>query len=428
MEIRLDMNKLVRKILLLLCVLVITVSVNASPLLLVGYPAQDPDLDTLRSGLFYPGDESFSFFQKQFFIKNTFYNLGMVYSISILEGHPDLRYKLWLQPDPANIVVLLPGLGTNYTSSKITAFAELFYLKGYSVLAISDVFNWEFSEAASSVLTPGYTPVDSEDIYFAVSKILDHVESTHPKRIKDKLLVGYSMGALHTLFIADLETKLGDSKIGFSRYLALNPPVDLLYAAKKLDSYYDVAGLWTPKQIDDAITKGVGFIMKLNNKKFDQNDKVPLTKEEARYLIGFDFHNSLMELIYSINSREDLGIIKAKSSWFSREAVYKEIEPFSFEDYLVKFLENYYENKLNIKMTTEELNRSSSLTAIENTLKANEKIRVIDTQDDFLVSKDQASWLAKTLGNKLTTLSNGGHLGYLHFKQASDVICSKLIE
>ncbi len=77
-------------------------------------------------------------------------------------------------------------------------------------------------------------------------------------------------------------------------------------------------------------------------------------------------------------------------------------------------------------MTPDELNRASSLTAIENTLKNNDKIRVIDTQDDFLVSKDQASWLAKTLGDKLTTLSNGGHLGYLHFKQASDVICSKL--
>ncbi|MEI6055639.1 MAG: hypothetical protein WCR55_06225 [Lentisphaerota bacterium] len=420
------MNKLTRKIILLLCVLIMAVSAKASPLLLVGYPAQDPDLDTLRSGLFYPGDESFSFLQKQFFIKNTFYNRGMVYSISILKDHPDLRYKLWLQPNPANIVVLLPGLGSNYTSSKITAFAELFYLKGYSVLAISDVFNWEFSESASSVLTPGFTPVDSEDIYFAVSKILNRIELTHPKRIKDKLLVGYSMGALHTLFIADLETKLGSDKIGFSRYLALNPPVDLLYATKKLDSYYAIAASWSQKQIDQAIARAVDFLSKLNGKKFNQNDKVPMTKDEARYVIGFDFHNSLVELIFSINSREDLGVIKAQSSWFSRDAVYKEIEHFTFEDYLVKFLENYYSNKLNIKMTTDELNKSSSLIAIENTLKNNDKIRVIDTQDDFLVSKEQEAWLANTLGGKLTTLSNGGHLGYLHFRQASDLICSKL--
>lgn len=428
MEIRLDMNKLFRKLLLLLCVLITAISVKASPLLLVGYPAQDPDLDTLRSGLFYPGDESFSFFHKQFFIKNTFYNLGMVYDISILKDHPDLRYKLWLQDKPANLVVLLPGLGTNYTSTKITAFAELFYLKGYSVLAISDVFNWEFSEAASSVLTPGYTPVDSEDIYFALSKILNNIELRYPDRIKNKILAGYSLGALHTLFIADLENKLGKDKIGFSRFLALNPPVDLLYAAKKLDSYYAVAGSWSQKDIDDAITKGVDFIMKLNGKKFSLNDKVPLTTDQARYLIGFDFHNSLVELIYSINSREDLGVIKAKASWFSRDAVYKEIEHFSFEDYLVKFLENYYANKLNIKMTMDELNKASSLTAIETTLKTDDKIAVIDTKDDFLVSAEQRDWLGKTLGDKLTTLSNGGHLGYLHFKQASDIICSKIAD
>lgn len=428
MEIRAGMNKLFRKILLLLCVLLTAVSLKASPFLLVGYPAQDPDLDTLRSGLFYPGDESFSFFRKQFFIKNTFYNLGMVYSLNILKDHPDLKYKLWLQPNPADIVILLPGLGTNYTSTKITAFAELFYQKGYSVLAISDVFNWEFSESASSVLTPGFTPVDSEDIYFALSKILNRIEVTYPKRVQDKLLVGYSLGALRTLFIADLETKLGTEKIGFSRYLALNPPVDLLYASRELDSYYAVSGSWSQKQINDAVSRGVDFISKLNGKKFGQNDKVPLTREEGRYLIGLDFHNSLVELIYSINTREDLGVIKARSSWFSRGAVYKEIEQFGFQDYLVKFLENYYGNKLGIKLTTDELGMASSLFAIEDTLKNNDKIRIIDTKDDFLVSDEQKVWLSKVAGEKLTTLSHGGHLGYLHFKQASDLILEKLAE
>ncbi len=425
-EIRSDMNKTIRKTLVLLCILMATLSAKASPFQLVGYPAQDPDLDTLRSELFYPGNEKFSFLHEQFFIKNTFYKLGLVYSINVLKGHPDLKYKLWLQPKNANIVVILPGLGANYTSSKIAAFAELFYLKGYSVLAISDVFNWEFTEAASSVLTPGFTPVDSEDLYFALSKILNQIELTYPKRINDKLLVGYSMGALHTLFIADLETKLGNDKIGFSKFLALNPPVDLLYAAKKLDSYYAVAGTWSQEKIDHAIARAVDFLSKLNGKKFNQNDKIPLTKDEAEYVIGFDFHNSLVALIYSINSNEDLGVIKAKSSWFSRTAVYNEIELFNFEDYLVDFLENYYASKLDIKMTTEDLNKASSLTAIENTLKTNDKISVIDTKDDFLVSNEQRAWLSKTLGDKLTTFSHGGHLGYLRFKQASDVICDKL--
>ncbi|HBM15740.1 MAG TPA: hypothetical protein DD381_05260 [Lentisphaeria bacterium] len=422
------MKKIYKIAILFICTLTTSALINASNFQLEGYPTQGPDIDTLRSGLFFPENGKFSFMYKWFHLKDTFYKSGLVYDIDILENHPPLKYKIWLQPQPADIVVLLPGLGTNYASLKIAAFAELFYNNGYSVLAISDSSNWEFSEAASSVLTPEFIPVDSKDIYFALTKILNHVETTHPSRMKEKMLVGWSHGALNALFIADLESKLGDQQIGFSKYLALNPPVNLRRGVEILDSYYKIGGKWDRKQADVIVNKALAVIRKILSNKFDSNEKIPLTDDEARYFIGYDFHSSLIELIYSIHMRENLGILKAQYSWFSREALYKEIEQLNYLAYADKFLLFYYKNTYNIKMSIEEWNKASSLPAIENTLLNNDKIRVIDTQNDFLVSDEERAWLAKTLGDKLTRLSAGGHLGYLHFKPATSLIVSKLSE
>ena len=415
--------KSLRKVVLLLSfVLIFSARVGAAVFYLVGYPAESPNVESLRSALFYPGNESFSFAKKQFFMKNNFYDLGLVYSVNISEGRPDLRYKIWMQPKTAPIIVILPGTGSFYDSTKIIALAELFYLKGYSVLAISDVFNWEFCKSASSALMPGYSPVDSADIYYALCKIFKQLEGKYTNRIGDKILVGYSLGALHTLFIADLESKLKNS-IGFSRYLALNPPVDLLYAARKLDEYYSIGYSMTNEQITESISEGLSLYQKVLDKQLPPSTLIDLEDDEAKYIIGLDFHTSLVELIYSINSYSKLTVIRQRYSWFSRDALYKEIDRFDFYDYLLLMLKSYYSKEIGRNFPIEDINKASSLPAIEQTLKTNKKIRVIHTANDFLLDNTQKKWLEDIMGERLTILDHGGHCGYLYFSQASDIIC-----
>lgn len=406
--------------------LIVTVDLKSSPLLLVGYPGQNPEIDSLRSALFFPGDENFSFAHKQFFLKNTFYDLGLVYSINIYKGHPDLKYKLWMQPKPAPIVVILPGTGSFYSSSKIIALAELFYLKGYSVLAISDVFNWQFSESASSVRTPGFTPVDSADMYYALCKIFSSLDEKYKNKITDKMLVGFSLGALHALFIADLESKLQNNKLGFSRYLALNPPVDLLYAVHKIDDFYSAGNYLSREQLTGSISKGLQLYQKAIDKKLESSAVIDLSSNQAKYIIGLDFHTTLSELIYSINSREKLASLHQEYNWFSREDLYNEIDKFSFYSYLALILKPCYEKSTGKNMSIDEFNRASSLTAIENTLKNNKKIKIIHTTDDFLLDESQRKWLENTMGDRLVMLNHGGHCGYMYFKQAADVISKSI--
>lgn len=395
----------------------------AGPFNLVYYPAQDPIVNTLRSALFYPGNKQFSFMHKQFFMESNFYDQGFVYDINILKDRPSLSYKLWLQPKPANLITIIPGLGTNYTGLSLTAIAEVFYLQGYSVLAVSSVFNWEFYESASSTLTPGYTPVDSLDIYYALTKIINHLEKKYGNRIKDNILVGYSLGGLHTLYIANYESKNKDLSIGFKRYLALNPPVDMLYSLKKLDNFYLVADSWTKPEITKKIYKGMRFYRKILDKATNNTAKLPFTINEAKYIIGLSFHLSLVELLASIHERHNFGFLKAKSSWFSRNALYKEIDNYTYYDYLLTFFKKNYAQKTGKKVFLSEYNKRSGLKAIENTLKNNEKIRVIHTSNDFLLKDKDREWLKSTLGDRITFINKGGHLGYLYNDQALELIC-----
>ena len=78
-------------------------------------------------------------------------------------------------------------------------------------------------QAAGSVLTPGYTPFDAKDVQNAVEKVLGQIEKDYPGKIKRKIMMGTSLGALHTLFIAGRYRRQQNDY--FDRYIAINPPV-----------------------------------------------------------------------------------------------------------------------------------------------------------------------------------------------------------
>jgi len=412
--------KILKKIALILILLsIIPSTIFAELRILTGYNSQDPIIDTLRTQLLYYGDKT-NFWQKQFFINSSFYNQGFELSVPVIKDHPKLSYKLWIQPKPATLVAILPGLGAFYTSSMSTALAQAVYSAGYSVFVISNAMNWEFMQSASTVMTPGYTPQDAEDIYFALYKIISKVEKTYKDRVTGNALIGYSLGGMHTLFISKLDKKY--NLIGFNRFLAINPPVNLLYSLNQADDFFAVSSAWSKSKREEK-KKKAGTIYELIIKKmFKQGSKMPFNTTEAKYLIGYSFHLSLVETIISIHERKDLGVLKIAFNWFSRRALYKEISTFNYYKYVKLFVIPYFTKKLGHKVTIEELNRIASLGAITNTLKANNKIRVVHNIDDFIVTDADIDWLKETFGDRLLLFNKGGHLGNLYRKDVLDWI------
>jgi hypothetical protein len=352
----------------------------------------------------------------------------------------------------------VPGLGSHYSNTTAAALAEVLFARGYSVVTVSNAMNWEFMETAASTLVPGYTPVDASDVRNAVAMILDDLKSNKNLNPSRKVMIGYSLGALHSLFIANMETS--KNTLGIDRYVAINPPVNLLYGMKQLDEYYATRLKWGDdsqefermlnaagkylmllkrkypwKGYPDASTAAVksGNATNKNNKpqtesKSGQDDiyQVTLKEDEARVLVGYSFKMTLDEVIVSIHHRQNLGVLKTPYRWGSRTALYHELSNYSFDKYLNNFIIKYYSDKFKRQVTMENMNSESSLTAIGSQLSGNAKVRIIHSMNDFLQSDTDRVWLKNTFGEKIVFLKYGGHLGNLYLKQMHDTIINML--
>lgn len=157
-------------------------------------------------------------------------------SVSIEGWKQELPYSLWLQPEPAPLMIQLPGLGSHRKGGMGLALAELAYDEGYSVLIFSNTFNWEFMTAAPEGYAPGYVVKDEEMLRVAYQAIMEELYATYGEdRFLNRSLIGMSMGAWYTLNLA-ADLKKSGAKHAVDHVIAINPPVDLLAGLAALDA------------------------------------------------------------------------------------------------------------------------------------------------------------------------------------------------
>lgn len=380
------------------------------------YPGRGPDVDTLRIGMFQSKLDDTSFYSELSLFSTDFFFNGSEYSVSLYENRPALIYKIWMQPGKsrAPLAVILPGIGGHYTSDSITAMADLLYSNGYSVLGISSAFNWEFMLSAGTVDVPGYTPEDSLDVYNALRAVLADVEKRNPGRIGRRVLVGMSLGALHTLFISDVEfIKFPEERL-FDRYLAINTPVDLMYGMLEIDRMFSTWRKWDKRTLDIKLHKAAAVYLGMIERKVPVSMPLPVTSDEAKVLVGLNFRQILREVIYTIHRNRNMGIIKAKSSWFAREKLYREIEKYDFRKYIDVFMRKYYTPYFFGDFSLKEMNSKASLPSIEKTLAVNPAVRLMHNADDFLLRPKDWCFLESLFGRRLVLFDKGGHLGNLY--------------
>ena len=133
-------------------------------------------------------------------------------------------YSLWLQDKPAPLVYIIPGVGAHRNSSNPVALAEMAFARGYSAVTVSSPFQEEFLLNGLSVPYPGYTPSDAEDLYTALSRIHRDLATRYPGRVTAAKLMGYSLGAIETVFIAGAQKHRPPDALRFDRFVAINPP------------------------------------------------------------------------------------------------------------------------------------------------------------------------------------------------------------
>jgi pimeloyl-ACP methyl ester carboxylesterase len=348
-----------------------------------------------------------------------------------------------LQPGQANVVYIVPGLGGHRLSEASLALAELVYKNGFSAVLVSSPFNFEFMENASTVALPAYLPVDGHDLDVALTEIDRHLNKLYPDRLGNKALLGYSMGAFQSLFVAATgptnqycivtkgsvlrfpQGKQGVKEvrippvtnqvplIQFDRYVAISPPVRLMQGVDKLDEFYNAPLDWPATNRTDDIENTFLKVAALSQGTLTPQTSLPFNAIESKFLIGLTFRLTLRDIIYSSQQRNNQGVLHHPLSNWRRDPVYQEILQYSYQDYFDKFAIPYYSAR-GLASPAETLEKASDLRTYDASLRANPDIRVIVNQNDFLLMDDDLAWLHTTFAtNQLTVFPQGGHLGNL---------------
>jgi pimeloyl-ACP methyl ester carboxylesterase len=333
-------------------------------------------------------------------------------SVRIPATGKDLKFTFWLQPGSANVVYIVPGLGGHRLSETSLALAELVFKNGFSAVVVSSPFNPEFMEHASTAALPAYLPVDGHDLHVALTAIDQRLHQLYPQRLGNKALLGYSMGALETLFIA--ANAVTNSLLHFDRYVAINSPVRMTQGIAKLDEFYAAPLDWPTADRSNDVENVFLKVAALSRRTLTPQTSLPFSAIESKFLIGLSFRLVLRDVIYSSQERNNQGVLHHAIHNFRRDSVYQEILQFSYQDYFDEFAIPYYSARKIGDSTAEVMEKSGDLRTYETDLSANADIRIITNQNDFLLTGEDLLWLRATFApERLTIFDKGGHMGNL---------------
>jgi len=356
-----------------------------------------------------------------------FLSRGITRSVLIPATGKDLDFTFWLQPRRAPIVYLIPGFGAHRLAGNELGLAELLVANGFSVVTVSSTFHPEFMEHASSVAVPAYPPIGVSELHVALTEIDRQMEEHYPQRLGARAIMGYSIGAFQALFMAGTEATNTLGLLHFQRYVAIDSPVRLRYAATNLDNYYQAPMAWPAAEREAKIHNTLLKVAALATQPGITNQTLPFNTIESQFLVGLSFRLALRDIIFSSQLRHNQGILKSPIKNSRRRTAYDEILSYSFRDYIQKFA-TPYDRSLGIDIADPEVSeRGTDLEFYAEGLKANPNIRVILNRNDLFLNEDDIAWIETTFArSQVTEFPNGGHVGNLAQPEVEQAIIQAL--
>ena len=222
------------------------------------------------------------------------------------------------------------------------------------------------------------------------------------------------MGAFQSLLLAATERTNPATLIKFQRYVAIDSPVRLRYAATNLDKFYQAPLAWPAAERTADIENLFLKVAALATQPPAPGTPLPFNAIESKFLIGLSFHLAMRDVIFSSQLRHNLGVLQQPLKSSSRRAAYDEINQFSFHDYIEKFV-TPYDKTLGIDITkTDVLRHGTDLTIYTPELQANPNIRLVLNQNDIFLADVDVAWVESTFApSQVAVFPDGGHLGNL---------------
>ena len=373
-------------------------------------PRDEASLETIESIYFSHQDPEFP-------------GRGHTRSVRIPSTGKRLKYTCWLQPGNAPVVYIAPGLGSHRLSHSSLAMAEMVYRNGFSAVCVSSVFHAEFMEHASTSALPGYLPTDGADLHEAMSAVDRQLRRDHRGRLGKTVLLGTSMGAFHTLYIAATSEGRPESWMRFDRFVALSTPVALFHGVSRLDEFFEAPRDWPLMERERNMENSLLKVASLQRSGFKPGSELPFDSTESRFLIGATFRYLLRDIIFSTQQRHDQGLVGMPAGTLRRDATYQRILGYSYRDYLELFVIPYYRNHGLPEVSAETLEGADDLRTYASGLSGNSRVRVLNNRNDFLMTSEDLSWLQGTIpSGQLTLFPQGGHMGNLSQPGIQDAI------
>ena len=299
----------------------------------------------------------------------------------------------------------------------------------FSVVVISSSFHPEFMSAASEQEVPGYPPADVPELRNALQQVHSDLETSYPDQFTGRrALMGVSMGAYHTLYLASEQDSAESKGLGFDRFIAVNPPVSLQYGASRLDKLYSAVNNWPEEEREGRIVKTLQKASSLTDPgmKIEAGRGFPFDLEESKYLIGLQYRLILRSVIHDSQKRHDLEVLQTEINGWQPTASYREISDYSWMEYFYAFVYPSFSAKDSKLEKAKDFFDRGDLRSLESGLRRNKAAYVFTTNNDFLLSEDDHAWLGSTFEKRLTVFEGGGHTGNLHKKEVQDRIFSAL--
>lgn len=357
----------------------------------------------------------------------------------------DNRAKTYFRHYPAKngsrrLVFLISGLGGDAKSNIDGFLATQIQRSGASVVVLPNPIQERFAYASSRHGYVGYVPEDATAVYRNIVKIMRFLQRRHNIDYTPVKLMGYSMGALYAAHVMKIDREQGYNFIRGG--VLVNTPIDLHHGMQTLDAFYD------PEKngnfIVDIVLKGLGVIGSYleNSGKTDFSAFADFMESlnifdvaDKRAIIGWYLRGSMAKLILASQNIHDMGVLpkfygvgnelEGNSSNMSKRL--GAAEKFGFVAYARQFIVPFYRNVLgHSDLTYEEMNKRSSLFALESFLRAEKSVHLFHNQDDFLMQPGDAIYLESIFRERARIYPHGGHLGNIWHEPVIRLILQRL--
>ena len=358
----------------------------------------------------------------------------------ILRPWSDYEYGVWKQKNDAPLMILISGTGSLYNSGLTMYMANVFYERGYNVLALSSPTTMPYIVSQSKNNYAGYIKDESTHMYNLIATAVSK-EKAEGMKITKTHIGGYSLGGFQSLLIQEMDSE--KKKIGIEKSLMLNSPVSILTATQKLDSYLVKNGIYNAESLEKFLDNIFGKLVYdeyLEISDVDFTDirsavsKLQLKDSDFEVLTGllFRFYSANMTFAGEVFSGKNaVGRLSDKKIYKRFDSVTKEFREglsVSFDEYSKEILFPYLKKNKYPDLTMEQFIKEFDLRNSQEFIdKNNKNIIFITSKDDILTTESDLDYINKTFNNRVI-IPYGGHTGILWHQDVVNLMVNKLEE